>query len=99
MACAILANALTQSHLWLPGQPAPLRLATVPLGKVGKLGLVDRDITGPVPRGPFDKVPPSTTATYPALWNHDAEQETRLVCAPDSQLLVRTGMEAKAATV
>ena len=90
------AYALTQSQLWLPGQPAPLRLATVPLGKVGKLGLVDRDITGPAPRGPFDKVPPSTTATYPALWNHDAEKETRLVCAPDSQLLVRQGMESKA---
>ena len=106
------AYALTRSELWLPGQPAPLALQTVPLGKVGKLGLVDRDITGPAPRGPFDKVPPSTTATYPALWNHDAKKETRLVCAPDSQpdsqLLVRkptlsgtvrTGMEAKAATV
>ena len=93
------AYALTRSELWLPGQPAPLGLGIVPLGKVGKLGLVDRDITGPAPRGPFDKVPPSTTATYPALWNHDAKKETRLVCAPDSQLLVRQGMESKATEV
>ena len=93
------AYALTRSELWLPGQPAPLALKTVPLGEVGKLGLVHRDITGPVPRGPFDKVPPSTTATYPALWNHDAKKETRLVCAPDSQLLVRPGMESKATQV
>ena len=93
------AYALTQSQLWLPGQPVPLGLGIVPLGKVGKLGLVHRDITGPAPRGPFDKVPPSTTATYPALWNHDAEKETRLVCAPDSQLLVRQGMESKATEV
>ena len=93
------AYALTRSELWLPGQPAPLGLGIVPLGKVGKLGLVDRDITGPAPRGPFDKVPPSTTATHPALWNHDAKKETRLVCAPDSQLLVRQGMESKATEV
>ena len=93
------AYALTRSELCLPGQPAPLALQTVPFGEVGKLGLVHRDITGPVPGGPFDKVPPSTTATYPALWNHDAEKETRLVCAPDSQLLVRQGMESKATEV
>ena len=39
------------------------------------------------------------TATYPALWNHDARKETRLVCEPDSQLVVRVGMEAKAAEI
>ena len=93
------AYALTQSQLWLPGQPNALELKTVPLGKVGNLGLVHRDITGPAPRGPFDKVPPSPTATYPALWNHDAEKETRLVCTPDSQLQVRPGMESKATQV
>ena len=58
-----------------------------------------RDITGPAPRGPFDKVAASPTATYPALWSHNARQETRMVCLPDSQLLVRPGMEEKAADV
>ena len=38
-------------------------------------------------------------ATYPCPWIHDSENETRIVCAPDSQLEVRPGMEAKAATV
>ena len=42
---------------------------------------------------------PSPTATYPALWNHNAKQETRIVCEPDSQLRVRQGMEEKAAAV
>ena len=69
------------------------------LGDIGKLGLVDRDINGPAPRGPFDKAAPNPTATYPALWNHEARQETRMVCLPDSQLLVRPGMEGKAAEV
>lgn len=93
------AHALTQSQLWLPGRPNPRPLPVAPLGEVGKLGLVHRDITGPAPRGPFDKVAPSSTATYPALWNHNAKQETRIVCEPDSQLRVRQGMEEKAAMV
>ena len=98
-ALAQTAYALTQSQLWLPGQPAPLNLTVANLGGIGKLGLVDRDITGPAPRGPFTKIAPSLTATYPALWNHDARQETRIVCQPDSQLQVRQGMEDKAAEV
>ena len=88
---------LAQSNLWLPGSATSLDLRTAELGGVGELGLVDRDITGPLPRGPFDKVAPTATATYPALWNHSARNETRLVCDPDSQLVVRPGMEQKAA--
>ena len=98
-ALAQTAHALTQSQLWLPGQPAPLDLSVADLGSIGKMGLVHRDITGPAPRGPFNKIAPSPTATYPALWNHDAKQETRIVCQPDSQLQVRQGMESKAAQV
>ncbi len=93
------AYALAGGNLWLPGEPSALDLPVAHLGSVGKMGLVHRDITGPAPRGPFNKVAPSPTATYPALWNHDAKQETRIVCQPDSQLQVRPGMESKAAGV
>ncbi len=93
------AYALSQSQIWLPGSPSQVELKMALLSNIGKLGLVHRDITGPAPRGPFDKVAPSPTATYPALWNHDAKQETRMVCLPDSQLLARVGMEDKAADV
>ena len=93
------AYALTQSRLWLPGYAVPVELKMALLAEVGTLGFVHRDITGPAPRGPFDKVPPSPTATYPALWNHDANNETRMDCAPDSQLQVRQGIEEKAAIV
>ncbi len=93
------AYALSQSKLSLPGRSSSAELKMVSLGDVGKLGLVHRDITGPAPRGPFDKVNASPTATYPSLWNHSAKRETRLVCLPDSQLLVRPGMEDKAADV
>lgn len=93
------AYALTQSKLRLPAQPAALDLPVAELGSIGKLGLVDRDITGPAPRGPFDIIDPSPTATYPALWKHEASKETRIVCEPDAQLQVRQDMESKAAEV
>ena len=98
LSLAQTAWALAQSRLWLPGSASSVELKVELLGDIGKLGLVDRDITGPPPRGPFTKVAPNPTATYPALWNHDAQRETRIVCDPDSQLQVRQGMEAKAAT-
>lgn len=97
-ALAQTAYALARSQLWLPATAA-LELKTAPLGVVGRLGLVDRDITGPPPRGPFTKAAASPTATYPALWNHEAKKETQMLCAPDSQLLVRPSMEDKAAEV
>ena len=85
------AYAMSQSKLWLPGSPAPVELRVALLGVVGKLGFHHRDINGPPPRGPFMKEEYSPTATYPCMWNHDAPKETRIVCAPDSQLLVRQG--------
>ncbi|MGI9307211.1 MAG: hypothetical protein ACR2P5_07920, partial [Gammaproteobacteria bacterium] len=38
-------------------------------------------------RGPFDILPLSekTAPTYPCLWKHDAQRETRMVVAPDSR--------------
>ena len=93
------AYALTQSQLWLPAEPTPLYLKTVPLVSVGKLGLYHLDISGPPPRAPFAKTMPSVTATYPCLWNHDAKRETRIICEPDSQLQARLNLEVKAANV
>ena len=93
------ADALTNSKLWLPGTSKALDLPILALGEIGSLGLVDRDINGPLPRGPFDKTTPSPTATYPSLWNHKAKNETRIVCEPDSQLRVRQGMEEKVSAV
>ncbi len=98
-AVAQTAYSLTQSTLWLPAQPQPLELKMARLGSVGKRGLVSRDIIEPPTRGPFDKIEPSATATYPALWNHNAKKETRIICEPDSQLQVRRGLEDKAAAV
>ena len=88
------AYALTKSRLWLPGEPSPLELSVADLSDVGRRGWHDMNIAGS--KGPFAKSTPSPTATFPALWNHSAKQETRIVCQPDSQLLVKPGMENKA---
>ena len=93
------AYALSQSKLWLPGRASSVEWTVALLGDLGKLGAYHLDIIGPYPRGPFDKAAPSPTATYPALWNHDAKKETQMVCAPDSQLQVRQGMEDKASAI
>ena len=93
------AYALSDSRLWLPGNHSQLELKVAQLAEIGSLGLYDLDITGQPPQGPFTRMAYSATATYPSLWNHNARNETRMICAPDSQLQVRPGMEAKAATV
>ena len=93
------AHALSQSRMWLPANSDSFELKMVTLKDIASLGLYDLDITGRPPQGPFSRQASSATATYPALWNHNAENETRLVCVPDSQLRVRPGMESKSATV
>ena len=93
------AYALVQSKLWLPGNASSVELTMAPLNQLGKLGTYHLDVIGPVPRGPFNKVAPSPSATYPSLWNHSAQNETRIVCDPDSQLQVRQGLEEKAALI
>ncbi len=98
-AVAQAVHALAESRLWLPGIAEPIELNTATLNQIGKMGYYHIDINGPVPRGPFDNVAPSPTATYPSLWNHNAEKETRIVCEPDSQLIVRQGMEDKAGII
>ena len=85
---------LSQSRLWLPGIASFVELEMSALSDVGRRGWHDINIAGSA--GPFTKVPSRPTATYPALWNHNAKKETRIVCLPDSQLLVRPGMEDRA---
>ena len=84
------AHALSESRLWLPSIADAQNLNVVPLKVVGRRGLYHRNI---IASGPFTKSAHSPTATYPALWNHNARNEKRMICKPDSQLLVKQGME------
>ena len=104
--CSVVQTALSlsQGKLWLPGSFTPLQLEVDSLVGTGSLGFHHLDIAGlpssGPPQGPFSKTDPNNpTSTYPCLWNHTAKNETRIVCQPDSQLVVRQGMEEKAALV
>ena len=87
------AYALTQSQLWPPGVFEPIDLKIVKMTEIGKRGILSRDINGQAPRGAFDKLPPSPTATYPSLWNHNAQNETRIVCEPGLTITNKTRHE------
>ena len=88
------AYALSESRLWLPGVESSRHLKVAALCHIGRRGWHDINIAGST--GPFTKAPPSPTATYPALWNHNAKRETRMVCVPDFQLIVKPKMENRA---
>ena len=68
-------------------------LPTAQLNQVGQRGLDSQMFVSPAHKGPFTRAPASPTATYPSLWSHNARNETRMICVPDSQLLVRQDME------
>ena len=93
------AYALTRSKLWLPTSNTPIELKTASLGDIAQFGKYHLSIIGRPPQGCFTKAAFRPTATYPALWNHNARNETRMVCEPDSQLRARRGMEDQATAV
>ena len=88
------AHSLSLSRLWLPGVGTAQQLKVAALSDIGERGWYHINIAGS--SGPFTKAASSATATYPALWNHNAERETRMVCVPDFQLLVKPGLEDRA---
>ena len=93
------AYALTQSKLHLPKRKEkPLKIT--PLKNVGKRGPHPRLIIGPPHPSPFYKTKstpqPNDQDGYPALWNHNCEQEYQILCQPDLKLKVTKGQEARA---
>ena len=93
---AQVAHSISKGELWLPAQTISVPLPVAALGQVGKRGLDSQLFISSAHKGPFIKEGLNPTATYPALWNHEDSKETRLVCAFDSSLRVRLGMEDKA---
>ena len=96
---AQVAHSLSVGELWLPANLSSRKLPIARLKQLGRRGLDHQLLISVAHKGPFSKAPASPTATYPSLWNHNAKNETRLLCVPDLQLLVRSGMEAKSAEV
>ena len=93
---AQVAGTVAQGQMWLPATPQALSLHMVRLDEIGTLGVHDSYLTLATHDGPFNKAPPSRTATYHALCNHNAQNETRLVVRPDAQMQVIRGHEKRA---
>jgi len=88
--------ALRQGELRIPQHPDRHAIPIVPLGKLGKRGLLHRDIGNrkdgePPFRGPFRIQTMEGVPSYPVLWGHDADRERHLVVEPDSMGVVRPG--------
>ena len=90
------AYALSKGKLWLPGKPTGPDLTIASLKVIGRRGHDHQMFISAAHKGPFTKAASSTTATYPSLWNHSAKREKRMACIPDSQMLVKRGMEQRA---
>ena len=99
------AAGLSQSMLWLPRNCKIEKMPIVNLGDLGRHGCVHRDINGngnneqtDLPRGPFDilEIQPGEILTWPALWNHNAKRETKLIVEPDTKGQVRPRCDEKA---
>ena len=90
------AYALSNGIMWLPRHRSRRNFPVVELREFALRGVDSQLLISRAHKGPFVKGRPSETATYPALWNHDAHSEKYMVCEPDSQLIVRSGMEAEA---
>ena len=90
---------LTQSKLHLPKRKAK-KMAITPLKNVGTRGPHPRVIIGPSDTAPFYQTKstpkPNDQDGYPALWNHNCENERQFICAPDRKLKAERGQEVRA---
>ena len=101
---SVVQAALQMAHgvVWLPQmrEQAAQRVPTTSLQRVCQVGIYDMNIVGSGKQTGFNRIkPPSATPTYPMLWGHDAQLETRMVVAPDSEGRVKQGKENRAAEI
>ena len=96
------ARELSNGLVWLPrmDQKDSLSIPIVTANEISEIGMSHKDIVGSGYRTAFDRVKPaSNTATYPMLWNHDAELEKHLVVKPDSEGRVKRGRGPRASVI
>ena len=93
---------LTCGKIWLPrmteSQVFELPMSTV--GSIAQVGFHDANIVGNGNQAGFTrKKSVSSASTYPMLWAHDSIDETRLIVLPDSEGIIKTGKETRAAEI
>ncbi len=93
---------IARGVVWLPqmGERDTLDIPMETVGQICQVGIYDMNIVGSGRQVAFNRIkPPSFTPTYPMLWGHDAQLETRMVVAPDSEGRVKPGRETRAAEI
>ena len=90
---------LRSGKLNLPRIPGSIAIPVTHMENLAVRGLLSRDINGKGGRGAFDIFKGKGNASvqsYPALWNHNAQNERRLIVNPDSFGIPLSNNEEKA---
>ena len=90
---------LVNGTIWLPQmkEQDAVEVPMTTLDYACRVGITDNNIVGNGSQTAFDRIkPPSAAPTYPMLWGHDAQLETRMVVASDSEGRVKPGREQRA---
>ena len=94
------AEQLARGKLTLPQRKDPVSIPMTRMGKLGRVGPLDRDISsGPRQpnRGPFNKHAGANTGTeWPFLWKHKSDKQLSLQISPDSHGIVKPGKAEEA---
>ena len=93
---------LARGMLWLPRMDTSeaIDLPITSVGEIARVGMAHKDIVGSGYRTAFDRIKPaSSAATYPMLWNHDAQKEKNLIVLPDSEGRVKQGRGTRASEI
>ena len=90
---------LLRGNFWSTRKNEIKSLSITTMESLGKNGLLSRDLTGPSPRGVFDKSPlnEDRVPIYPSIWAHNADLERAFFVDPDYELIPREGYISRAA--
>ena len=90
---------LLTGQFWNVRQNEHEQVPITTLAMLGKNGLLSRDLTGPSPRGAFERSPlkEGRVPIYPSIWAHNADLERSFFVDPDCELNPRAGFESRAA--
>ena len=83
------AKCLANGQLHLPQRPQPITIPVKPIGQIGSIGPLARDINE-AGRGPFDTKKGANSGTeWPMLWSRDSSEQEQMATSPDTSGTVR----------
>ncbi len=92
-----IAKRLANGQLFLPQHSQPIAIPIAPIGEIGRVGPLGRDINE-AGRGPFETRKGAHAGTeWPMLWGRDSSIQTRMATLPDTSGIVRENKSADAA--